>query len=92
MGHISVDHFSLEQQLGNKTKVNRYHLPLVHGATWCGDINVWNDYAIFHNDVIQGRRSGNGYLKYVMCTLSVSTVAYKQLLSYVNFVYITQFH
>ena len=87
-----MDHFSLEQQLGNKTKVNRYHLPLVHGATWCGDINVWNDYAIFHNDVIQGRRSGNGYLKYVTCTLSVSTVAYKQLLSCVNFVYITQFH
>ena len=59
------DHFSIEQQLGNKTRINRYHLPLAHGATWCGNISVWNEYATFHHDVIHGHRSSNGYLRYV---------------------------
>ena len=59
-----MENFSLEQQLGNKSEVNRYHLPLVRDATWCGrDLSVWSDYAKFHHDVIHGRRKGNGYLR-----------------------------
>ena len=59
-----TEHFSLDQQLGNKSEVNRYHLPLVHDSTWCGhDLTVWSDYAKFHHDVIHGQRKGKGYLR-----------------------------
>lgn len=64
-----LEHFSLEQQLGNKTKVNKYHLPLSHSSNWCGNINIWNEYATFHHDVIHGRRSGKGYLRYYLIVI-----------------------
>ena len=62
-----MEDFSLEQQLGNKSKVNKYHLPQAHDARWCGDLSVWSDYAKFHHDVIDGRRRGKGYLRYQCC-------------------------
>ena len=62
-----VEHFSLEQQLGNKSTVNKYHLPLAHDTRWCGNIAVWNEYAKFHHDVLHGRRRGKGYLRYCVC-------------------------
>jgi len=59
-----LEYFTLEQKLGNKTKVNRYHLPPAMEGRWCGDVSVWNNYATFHHDVMHGRRIGNGYLRY----------------------------
>ena len=60
-----MEDFSLAQQLGNKTIVNKYHLPLVHDVAWCGNVSVWNEYVNFHHDVLHGHRAGKGYLRYV---------------------------
>ncbi|XP_065911423.1 uncharacterized protein [Dysidea avara] len=57
-----VENFSLGEQLGNKSRINDIHLPVE--GNWCGDNNVWNNYAIFHRDVLRGHRKGNGYLRY----------------------------
>jgi len=58
-----LENYSLGEELGNKTRINRNHLP--QEGNWCGDIGVWDRYADFHHDVLSGHRKSNGYLRSV---------------------------
>jgi len=58
-----LESYSLSEQLGNKSRINDLHLPVE--GNWCGDNSVWNNYAVFHRDVLRGRRKSSGYLRSV---------------------------